>query len=71
MTFLIRIRNKGKLRAIDIVPQQHTELRHVLKRAELKYVLGYDVVEGNLSTPGVKLILDDDSEGGDSASDED
>jgi DNA-directed RNA polymerase subunit F len=43
-----RVRNKGKLKAIDILPPQHTELRTILKRAELKYVLSYDVVEGSI-----------------------
>ena len=46
---LNRIRNRGKLKAIDIVPPQHTKLKTVLKRAELKYIMGYDVVEGTAS----------------------
>jgi uncharacterized protein len=41
-----RIRNKGSLKAVDIVPPQHTELKTMLKRAELKYVMGTDVVDG-------------------------
>jgi uncharacterized protein len=53
LTFLIRIRNRGKLKAVDIVPPQHTEIKNVLKRAELKYIMGYDVVEGNASIPGI------------------
>jgi hypothetical protein len=68
---LNRIRNRGKLKAIDIVPPQHTDLKNVLKRAELKYIMGYDVVEGTAFFFIRKLISDDDSEGGDSASDED
>jgi len=54
-----RIRNKGSLKAVDIVSPQHTELKTMLKRAELKYIMGADVVD------------DDDSDEGDSASDED
>jgi len=38
------------LKAIDIVPPQHTELITILKRAELKYIMGYDVVEGTISS---------------------
>ena len=34
------------MKPTDIVPPQHSELRNVLKRAELKYIMGYDVVEG-------------------------
>lgn len=35
----------------------------------MKYMLGYDVVEGNV--PGLAIFnLDDDDEGGDSASDD-
>ena len=57
------------LKAIDIVPAQHTELKGILKRAELKYLYANDVVKGsNFSYP--VLILDDDEDGGDSASDE-
>ena len=41
-----RIRNKGKLKAIDIVPSQQTELKGILKRAELKYLYATDVVQG-------------------------
>jgi hypothetical protein len=41
-----RVRNKGHLRAIDLVPAQHTDLRNILKRAELKYIMGYDIVHG-------------------------
>jgi len=66
---LSRIRNKGKLKPIDLVPAQHTELRNIFKRAEMKYMLGYDVVEGTL--PDLAIFnLDDDGEGGDSASDD-
>lgn len=42
----MRIRNKGSLKAIDIVPSQHTELKGILKRAELKYLYAADVVQG-------------------------
>ena len=42
----VRIRNKGSLKAIDIVPSQHTELKGILKRAELKYLYAADVVQG-------------------------
>ena len=48
-----RIRNKGKLKAIDIVPSQQTELKGILKRAELKYLYATDVVQG------VSLSLND------------
>ena len=66
-----RIRNKGKLKAIDIVPSQHTGLKGILKRAELKYLYATDVVRGICHDRKEKLIVDDDDdEGGDSASDE-
>ena len=66
---MCRIRNKGSLKAIDIVPAQHTELKGILKRAELKYLYANDVVEG-LSLRLMNADEDDDDEGGDSASDE-
>lgn len=47
------------MKPVDIVSPRHAELREILKRAELKYLLGNDVVAD-----------DDDDEEGDSASDE-
>jgi hypothetical protein len=59
------------LKAIDIVPSQHTGLKGILKRAELKYLYATDVVRGICHDRKEKLIVDDDDdEGGDSASDE-
>jgi len=34
------------LKPIDIVPSQQTELKGILKRAELKYLYATDVVQG-------------------------
>jgi hypothetical protein len=41
-----RIRNKGKLKAVDLVPPQLNDLKKILKRAELKYIFGNDIVAG-------------------------
>jgi uncharacterized protein len=43
-----RVRNKGELKPVDIVPPQLVDLRNILKRAELKYILSYDVVQEGL-----------------------
>ena len=42
-----RIRNKGQLKAIDIVPPQLDDLKKMLKKAELRYIMGNDIVLGN------------------------
>jgi hypothetical protein len=50
-----RIRNKGKLRPIDLVDPRNTELRAVLQKAELAMMAGDDVVdedEEELDGPG-------------------
>ena len=40
-----RIRNKGKLRPIDLVDPRNTELRNVLQKAEMAMMAGDDVVD--------------------------
>ena len=40
------MRNKGHLKPIDIIPAQHKELKDILRKAELRYILGADVVQG-------------------------
>ncbi|KAI9833055.1 MAG: hypothetical protein M1819_003888 [Sarea resinae] len=40
-----RLRNKGKLRAIDLVDPRNTELRSILQKAEYAMTAGNDVVE--------------------------
>ena len=54
-----RIRNKAKLKPVDLVDPRNTELRGVLQRAEFTIMAGDDIVEE-----------DDDGKGG-SASDSD
>ena len=66
-----RIRNKGQLKAVELVPPQATDLKAILRRAELRYYMGKDIVAGNPPEGRPLLIPDDDDEGGDSASDED
>jgi hypothetical protein len=65
-----RILNKAKLKAVDIVPPQLTELKNILKRAEFRFAYGADVVVQGLYSREHVLIIDDD-EDGDSASEED
>jgi ankyrin repeat protein len=43
-----RIRNKGHLKAIDIVPAQHKRLKNILNRAELAQTAAGDVANGTL-----------------------
>jgi len=65
-----RIRNKGGLKPIDIVSPGQTALKQVLKKAELRCVLGNDIVSGSSPATSALIIDDDDDEGGNSASDE-
>ena len=44
-----RIRNKGQLKAIDLVPPHLDDLKKMLKKAELKYIMGKDIVVGNFN----------------------
>lgn len=46
-----RIRNKGKLRPIDLVDPRNTELRAVLQKAELAMLAGDDVVDEDEEEP--------------------
>ena len=48
-----RIRNKAKLRALDLVDPRNTELRSTLQKAEMAMTAGGDVVDE-----------DDDEQGG-------
>ena len=41
---LLRIRNKGKLKASDLVDPSNQELRTILQKAEYAITLGDDVV---------------------------
>jgi hypothetical protein len=41
-----RIRNKGQLKAVDIVPAQHQRIKSILGRAELAQTMGGDVANG-------------------------
>lgn len=54
-----RIRNKAKLRPIDLVDPRNTDLRSMLQRAELTMLAGDDIVQDD----------DDDEAGAGSASD--
>lgn len=54
-----RIRNKAKLRPIDLVDPRNTELRAILQKAEFTMLAGDDIVQED----------DDDEAGGNSASD--
>jgi hypothetical protein len=65
----LRIRNKGQLKAIDIVPVQNQKLKGILSRAEFAQTAGGDIANGTIVADHTDL--DDDDEGGDSASDED
>jgi hypothetical protein len=46
-----RIRNKGKLRPIDLVDPRNAELRAVLQKAELAMLAGDDVVDEDEEEP--------------------
>jgi ankyrin repeat protein len=46
-----RIRNKGKLRPIDLVDPRNTELRNVLQKAEMAMMAGDDVVDEDEDEP--------------------
>jgi hypothetical protein len=46
-----RIRNKGKLRPIDLVDPRNTELRQVLQKAEMAMMAGDDVVDEDEEEP--------------------
>jgi hypothetical protein len=41
-----RIRNRGGLKPGEMVPPNQIKLKELFKKAELKYVLGKDVVVG-------------------------
>jgi len=60
LTRLSRIRNKAKLRPIDLTDPRNTELRGLLQKAEFTMLAGDDVVQE-----------DDDDAGAGSASDSD
>lgn len=61
LTRLYRIRNKAKLRPIDLTDPRNTELRGLLQKAEFTMLAGDDVVQED----------DDDDAGAGSASDSD
>jgi hypothetical protein len=61
LTSLCRIRNKAKLRPIDLTDPRNTELRSLLQKAEFTMLAGDDVVQED----------DDDDAGAGSASDSD
>lgn len=42
-----RIRNKAKLRPIDLVDPRNTDLRRVLQKAEMTMLAGDDVVQAD------------------------
>jgi hypothetical protein len=45
---MFRIRNKGHLKAVDIVPAQHKKLIRILYSAELAQTAAGDVANGTL-----------------------
>ena len=47
-----RIRNKGKLKAFDLVDPSNRELRTALQKAEYAMTLGDDVVDGDEAGEG-------------------
>lgn len=60
LTSVFRIRNKAKLRPVDLTDPRNTELRSLLQKAEFTMLAGDDVVQE-----------DDDDAGAGSASDSD
>lgn len=46
-----RIRNKGKLRPIELVDPRNTELRNILQKAEMAMTAGGDVVDEDEDEP--------------------
>lgn len=51
MGWWVRIRNKGKLRPIDLVDPRNTELRNILQKAEMAMTAGGDVVDEDEDEP--------------------
>ena len=52
LTKVARIRNKGKLKAYDLVDPSNKELRTILQKAEYALTLGDDVVEDDEAGDG-------------------
>ena len=46
-----RIRNKGKLKAFELVNPQNRELRSILQKAEMAQIAGDDIVQDDDDGP--------------------
>lgn len=42
-----RIRNKAKLKPVELVDPRNTELRQILQKSEFAFMAGDDVVDGD------------------------